>query len=272
MNKRLVVGLCGFLLIFNVIGNGLLLFLPAKQKEKIILKAEKVLPEKTFGDLMKEMVRPQVVEASVETPISRTKNATIALLGDSMIQTMYQAEPLKNLLLASLSTYNFRILNFGVGATNIDSGLERLPEILSQNPNVIVIESFAYNAGSLTLDHQWTVLGQIVAQIKAKGIQPVILVTICPNASTYAQGIEGINWDEVQRKQAAQTTKNFLENAIKFAKASNLPLADAYTSSCDSNGEGLSQYIDPASHLHPSALGHELVSEKISEAVSPFLH
>lgn len=271
MSKKILAGFAVFLLLFNVIGNGFLLLRGAPPKEKIVISVKAVLPEKTFGDLMKEMIRPQVVEASVVTPISRTKNATIALLGDSMIQTMYQAEPLKNLLLASLSTYNFRILNFGVGATNIDSGLERLPQVLSQDPNVVVVESFAYNAGSLTLDHQWTVLGQIVAQIKAKGIQPVILSTICPNSTTYAQGIEGINWDEVQRKQAAQTTKNFLENAIKFAKASNLPLADAYTSSCDSSGEGLSKYIDPASHLHPSALGHELVSQKISEAVSPLL-
>lgn len=275
MGKKILVGLACFLLIFNLIGNGLLFWRSNQPQENKVLEikpsVKRVFPQKTFGDLMRENTEPRIVEALVETPLPRTKTATIALLGDSMIQTMYQVEPLKNLLLASLLTYNFKILNFGVGATSIDSGRERLPQVLSQNPNVVVVESFAYNAGGLTLDHQWEILGKIVEKIKEKGAQPVILSTICPNSTIYAKGIGGLNWNDEQRKQASQTTKSFLENAVKFAKTSNLPLADAYDSSCDSGGEGLSKYIDPASHLHPSALGHELVSQKISEAVSRIL-
>lgn len=272
MGKKILVGLACFLLIFNLVGNGVLFFLsnrPKKEAASLPLEIKRIVPQKTFGDLLGEVVRPEVAQASAEiipSPV-RTKNATIALLGDSMIQTMYQAEPLKNYLLAGLPTYNFRVLNFGVGATNIDSGLERLPQILNQNPDIVVVESFAYNAGGSTLDHQWEILGKIVEKIKANGAKPIILSTICPNGAIYARGIEGINWDDEQRKQAANTTKSFLENAVKFARASNLPLADAYDSSCDANGEGLVKYIEPASNLHPSGLGRELVSQKISEAI-----
>ncbi len=266
------------LLIFSVLGNAVI-FLLSQQKNVPsplpIFQPSNVSrvfgkPEKTFGQLLAEII-PTSVQSIVAVPVFRAKSATIALLGDSMIQTMGKADYLKNNLETILPVYNIKIINYGIGSTNIDSGYERLKSILLNHPDILVIESFAYNSTGMSLDHQWEILTKIVEEAKKENIKPIILSSICPNSSVYAKGIEGINFDDYGRKNAVRSVKAFLENAVKFASAAKLPLANAYSISCDGNGEGKLEHIESSSHLHPSDLGHRLVSQKISEAISGLL-
>src|SRR3989339_1905809 len=80
---------------------------------------------------------------------------SLALLGDSMIDTL-SSDIIQNSLKKLFPSVKFNIYNYGYGATNIESGLLRLtqkstylsadyPPILDLKPDLIVVESFAYN-------------------------------------------------------------------------------------------------------------------------------
>ncbi len=156
---------------------------------------------------------------------SKSGSITIALLGDSMVDTLQKDLPqLKILLAQAYPNINQTLLNFGVGATNIEQGLTRLtsdydylgdhhPSLLSTNPDIVVIESFAYNPWSNSqsdLDRQWTTLGKIVDTIKS--LRPkakiVLAATIAPNGNIFGDGI--LNWPLQDKKNKALTIKSYL--------------------------------------------------------------
>ncbi|MFZ5845079.1 MAG: hypothetical protein ACOY0S_01275, partial [Patescibacteria group bacterium] len=120
-------------------------------------------PAISFGSLSHFV--PQVLGAATETTPTptptprktRQKKYTIALLGDSMVDTLGPDFPALQRELAKIfPKVKFEILNYGVGGTNIDLGLTRLtndylyqgrptPPLVSQNPDIVVVESFGYN-------------------------------------------------------------------------------------------------------------------------------
>ena len=244
-----------------------------------------------FAVLLAQNPQPKVLgtettqeEEKEKSESSRiTGTYTIALIGDSMIDVMQPDLPQ---LEAALKKYypqtQFKLLNYGVGASNIEYGLTRLtkeytylgrefPALLSQNPDIIVIESFAYNHwenNQAGLDRQWLALGGIIQTIKNQSQAKIILAaTIAPNENTLCNGIDGINLPPDQKKEKAQTIKKYLNNLINFANSQNYPLADAYHSSLDENENGKGVYINEGDHLHPSGPGGELFAEKIAEAI-----
>ena len=213
--------------------------------------------------------------SSIESEISQseiTPYLKVAVLGDSMIQTMGEGLPHLN---SALKKYypeaNFTLLNYGIGATDIESGLNRLPEILNQNPNVVVIESFAYNHWNNTqtdLDRQWQTLAKILQTIKSQSQAKIILAAaIAPDQNTLCDGIEGINLIPQQKWEKAQTIKAYLQNLVYFANSQGYPLADAYHASLDVTSNGKSKYINAGDHLHPSEAGKTLMAQKIAEAI-----
>ncbi|MEK7801003.1 MAG: hypothetical protein AAB276_00990, partial [Pseudomonadota bacterium] len=96
-------------------------------------------------------------KAITETKRTRKNAYTIALLGDSMVDTLGpDGGGLDKKLRALYPGTTFTIINHGVGAENIDSGLRRLTNgysylgtgrnsVISERPDIIVIESFGYN-------------------------------------------------------------------------------------------------------------------------------
>jgi lysophospholipase L1-like esterase len=197
---------------------------------------------------------------------------SLVVIGDSMIQTM--GENLPSLDLALNKYYpnvNFKLLNFGIGATDIESGLNRLPEILAQNPDIIVIESFAYNHwnnNQSDLNRHRQALTKIVETISNQGRAKIVLAAaIAPDQNTICDGIEGMNLTPDQKREKARTIKAYLQNLVNFAQSQNYPLADAYHSSLDKNDNGQPMYINTGDHLHPSEAGHALLSEKIAEVI-----
>lgn len=245
-------------------------------------------PETSFGQLTSLFVEPEILGVQIEvtptpTPKPMTKTTQqssykIAILGDSMTDTLGPdgaglGDRLKNIYPKT----NFEILNYGVGGTNIDYGLERLtndyqylgrsiPSLISQQPEVVVIESFGYNPFAQDnnyLDRHWLALAALVDALKNTKI--VLAATIAPNADVFGDGI--LNWSAEQKQQKVKIIKEYLENTIKFAQSQHLPLANAYNPSLDQSGNGKLVYINSSDHIHYSETGRNLMAQKITEAI-----
>ncbi len=216
------------------------------------------------------------------TPTSKT--VTIALLGDSMIDTLGPDFPkLRDSLLRYYpKDFNFNILNYGKGSDTVEGGLKRLvedyeyktatfPSLISLAPDIIIVESFAYNNFGNTqegFDRHWLNLGAIVSTIKAKlpNTKIIIHTTIAPNAVVFANGVPGMNFSAVDRLEKTQTIKYYLERTITYAQSQGVILADAYTASLvGPNGDKL--YIDKVDNLHPSPEGKELIGNIIAKTI-----
>lgn len=247
-----------------------------------------VVQETQFGQILSIATRSANL-AITQTPSPTVKPAeknpflkgevTIALLGDSMVDTMGDLKTLELALLQYWPNVTFKLSNYGVGSTPVESGLERLtkgfrnhdqdfPPLLSQKPDIVIVESFAYNHPLATaegLSHQTNTLGQIIQEVKKSGAQPIFLATIGPNSETFAQGAPGILWDQNQRKITAQEIRLFLDNALSLEKTLNIPTVDAYHPSLDKNGNGKQIFISPNDNIHPSQAGIELVSDLVTQ-------
>ena len=213
-------------------------------------------------------------------PSSPSSNVKIALLGDSMIDTLDL-----NLCQKSFNRYfphkKIEFLKYGYGATNIDTAPERLtqnttyldqnnPSILSLNPDIIVVESFAYNNFGNTstgIDRHTEKFKEIVKIIQENNPETKILLsaTIAPNSLVYAQGIKNLKLTSLDRIERTSTIKLYLENTINFAQKNNLPLADTYHQSL-MNNNGILELIDPSSYIHPSPLGIELYCDSLAKS------
>ena len=198
----------------------------------------------------------------------------IAVLGDSMIQTLGEGLPaLKNSLHQYFPNHVFNLQNFGQGSQTIEYGLNTLlPEIISQKPDIIVVESFAYNNFGNTengINRHWLALGAITTKIKTQlpNTKVVIAATIAPNSVVFGNGIKDIHFTALEKLEKASTTKLYLQNTINFATSQGFPLADAYHLSLFGN-EGSNDFINSGDNLHPSTLGATLFSDLIADTIS----
>lgn len=235
------------------------------------------VPNISFGQLL-NYAPPQVLGVTTEptpTPLAHRKNSyTIALLGDSMVDTLGpDLGHLKADLKKYYPTVSFTLLNYGVGGENIDSGISRLtndytylgeskPSLLSQHPDIVIVESFGYNPfidPANELDRHWLALAKIVDTLKNSS-NIVIAATIAPNASIFGDGV--LNWNSQEKQEKVTRINSYLENAVKFAKSQRLPLADAYHPS-----RANVQYINPGDHIHYSDSGREFFSRIVAETL-----
>ncbi len=250
----------------------------------ITLKQQNVLmPLKTFGSLRSP---PPVPTKPPPPPTyqTRKRHYTIALLGDSMIDTLGPDAPLVNSqLISRFPNTTFTILNYGVGATNIDYGIKRLtnsytylgrdiPPLVSTQPDVVVVESFAYNPYSSSdgaLKRHWNALATIVDTLKSDipGVKIVIAATIAPNSFVFGNGAPGISLNFFEKIEQTATIKQYLENAIRFAQNKHLPLADVYHASLDILGNGRLQYINSSDHIHYSQEGQVLFAQTLVDTI-----
>ena len=260
-------------------------------------------PTVSFGQLTTSVVPPQpegqVLGAVVEepaqvtplqgvtlqaAPATKKNHYTIALLGDSMVDTLGPDFPaLKDKLRALYPATSFTILNFGVGGTNIDYGLERVtnsytylsnpvPSVVSQRPDIVVVESFGYNPYSFdegAIDKHWLAMAKVVDILKANipGVKIVIAATIAPDAATFGDGAPGVAFAAQDKWERVDVIKKYLDNAVKFAASQKLPLADAFHPSLDGAGYGKDVYINAGDHIHYSDAGRALVAQKVADAI-----
>ena len=251
-------------------------------------------PSVSFGQLPAPTIpRPEVLGARAEesspsvTPSPRSskkKNYTIAILGDSMADTLGPDLPnLKEALHAYYPTTALAMLNYGFGGTNIDYGLARIthsysylgneiPSLVSQHPDIVIVESFGYNPYSYdegALDRHWLQLAAIVDIIKKElpNANIVIAATIAPNAKTFGDGALNVSFDPIGKAHKVKTIKSYLENTVRFAESQRLPLADAFHPSLDGGGNGKKEFINQGDHIHYSDEGRKFFSQKITETI-----
>lgn len=254
--------------------------------------ASTVKPVVSFADLMKTVSGTGTFSASIvagqtvaiDMRMTKKPHYTIAFLGDSMIDTLGSDLRLVNdELVRVYPETDFILLNYGVGGENIISGLERVtrdtvylgfprPALILTHPDVVVIESFAYNPFSFdvgALEQHWLSLAYIVDAIKANipKAKVIISATIAPNSRTFGDGASGLSFSEIDKWQRTQTIKSYLDNAIKFAKSEGLPLADVYHASIDANGDGKELYVSPGDHIHYSDLGRQLFARTVVNTI-----
>lgn len=265
----------------------------------MILQVEKPTPTPNFNNIplptliaaVADYMNPSPTGVS-EIPIPTTPIGAIAqnpkdtyivaILGDSMVDTMGRDLRVFNDALKDVySPKSFALLNYGFGSTDLESGLFRLthhtiyldksyPALLSYRPDILVVESFAYNHWSgnqYDLDRQWLTLAKIVDTVKlySPSTQIVLLSTIAPNPLTFGDG--SLNWNATAKWEASQVIKSYLENMVRFALSQKLPLADAYHPTLDAQGYGMKLYINPGDNLHLSDEGRRFVSRKIVDAI-----
>lgn len=232
---------------------------------------KKILPEKP----------PEKVP---DTKRAKKSTVTIALLGDSMTDTLGPDAPaLQTALKRAYPKTTFTIKNFGVGGENIDSAVNRITNsytylgvehssLSSAAPDVVVIESCGYNPYSFdegAIDKHWLALAHAVTLVRGNvpNAKIVIGVTIAPNAKVFGDGAAGLAFSAQAKQEHVTVIKKYLENAIRFAKSENLPLADAYTGSVDRSGNGLIKYINDGDHIHYSDAGRTFFAGKIASVI-----
>jgi len=202
------------------------------------------------------------------------KVTTIALLGDSMIQTLgNDLSALKSALAQYFPNRVFSLLNLGQGSQNIEYGISHeLPLALNAKADIIVVESFAYNNFGNSdngINRHWLDLGAITTSIRQHlpSAKIIIAATIAPNSVTFGNGIADIHFTALEKIEKTSTIKLYLQNAVNFATSQGFPLADAYHLSM-SNGQGLKEFISPVDNLHPSILGARLFSDIIADTIA----
>lgn len=217
----------------------------------------------------------------IQTNKSITDLFTIAVLGDSMIDVLGpEVSILKQELEKHYPNATFTIHNAGVGGKDIEDGLLRLTNdysylgqnkkaVLSLHPNILILESFAYNHWSpdqSDLDRQWLTIAKIIDETKSRspGTKIILSATIAPHCPTYTDGSADL--PDARKFTQCETVKKYLKNIINFATSQNYPLADAYHTSLGQDNEGDKKYI-AGDNIHPSAQGGELFASKIVEAI-----
>ena len=201
-----------------------------------------------------------------------------------MIDTLGPDVPaLKSKLSSLYPGVAFQLLNYGVGGTNIDYGLERITNsysylgeqklsLVSQKPDIVVIESFGYNPYPFdegALERHWLALAAVVDTLKANlpGVKIVIAVTIAPDAKTFGDGAAGVSFSAEDKWKRVDVIKKYLDNAVKFARSQGLPLADAFHTSLGSDGKGKETYINQGDHIHYSDAGRQLFARVVANAI-----
>jgi hypothetical protein len=250
--------------------------------------------ESLFGRLLQVAVTkppqpsplPAPTSSPAPTPPPRQTQKdfiTIALIGDSMVDTMGTWCPyLNNHLKKTYPQTHFELLNYGVGSTNILSALDRLtqplsyqdrnyPSPLAANPDVVIIESFAYNPLPLSEDnlqqHQ-QILSQLANLVRNEtSAQLFFLTTIAPHHQKFGTGPNGVNWDSRSIVPHTEAIHAYLENTINTARNLGIPVIDAFHSSQDSNGNGREALINPGDHIHPSVAGHQFLAQTIAHTL-----
>lgn len=213
--------------------------------------------------------------------VKAANSYTIVLVGDSMMETLGTADPLRDALKSYYPNKGFGILNFSIGSTSILSVPERLkseskkggevlPPILAVRPEMILLESFGNNPLSdMPLDQglkkQTETLDEIIKIIKENNpnIVLVFVATIAPSKQRYGEGV--VDLAPGEREKWAKERIAYMQNHINYAKSHNIPLVNIYEKSLNKDGEADTNYLDDRNFIHPSILGTQFISQQIAD-------
>lgn len=213
------------------------------------------------------------IQASVST---MQKTVKIALLGDSMIDFLNDFPHLRDLLRSLNPNIKWEILNYGVGASNVGYGLYRVnseydylgrhfQSLIETNPDIVVVESFAYNHGDMPESEYQRNLKRIFEELQKAGKKIVFLATIAPNKANYAKG--AADWGDEYRSKEYEKTRRFMDLGIDAAREAGIPIVDAFHQSLDGDRGGNEKYIYGGDWIHPSPEGAEFIAKLLGPAI-----
>lgn len=213
-----------------------------------------------------------------------TKPKTIILVGDSMTEILGEnATEIKDFLKQHYPRKQINIINYGFGATNIESLPDRVerdttrggklyPAILNQDFDLIIIESFGNNPLSHYpleegLKKQTQILDDVVRRIKETHPDSIIVfsATIAPHKDRYGEG--AVVLETKEREKWASERAAYIRNHINYADSHAIPLINIYQKSLDENGGGNIDYINTNDFIHPSTTGIIFISYEIAEFI-----
>lgn len=204
----------------------------------------------------------------------------IAAVGDSITDLMGENLPyLEKELKKYYPQASFNLFNYGVGAENIEQGLNRIKNdydykgrhylaLASIKPNIVIIESFGYNPFSNSegeINRHWSDLAKIVDFVKVNTSAKIIMLAgLAPAKAKFGQGPNGVNWPPNLAWRQAERINQYLENTVNFSHSANLPLVDIYHQTLLVNGEGNPAYINSADHIHQNEKGNKLMARLLA--------
>ena len=204
---------------------------------------------------------------------------TIALIGDSMIDTMGTSAPyLQSVLGLYYPNMEFEIFNYGIGGENIMSIMKRLdqpfsykdrsyPPIVELDADLIIVGSAAYNPTESIEEYSET-LRSVLDQVVALGTPVVFLATIAPLKDQFGVGPGGVNWPTEIATEHATRIQLFMEQAIENANSRGLPVIDVYHQTLHDDGEGVAELVNSHDGIHPSIKGHEVLATEIARYIA----
>jgi len=210
---------------------------------------------------------------SPEIKLSKS-NYSIALYGDSMIDTMGDLKDLNGVLTQKYPLTKFNLSNYGIGSQNIKQGFERLnlnysyhdrnySPITNSKADVIIVGSFSYNPFEpQNVETYKNYLTRTLQQLKSTGIGVYLLLEIAPLGENFGKGPKGINFGPDYGKSQSQKIAEQLEAARFVAQSMNIPIIDVY-----SKTKGRTNYTSPDDGIHPSFDGHIFTANLIAQTI-----
>ncbi len=242
----------------------------------LIYSQKNILPKSTT---------PVTVNIFGREKVKYPQDYTIVMVGDSMTETLGNSDELKKFLSQYYPGKSFEVLNYGFGATNILSAMDRITKetqhgrqfrpIADIDYDLILVESFGENPLSqytqeVGLQYQTQELDKIVSILKETNSRGkiVFVATISPNKQIFAQ-----NQLDLTLEKRADWVKEriaYMKNHIAYAKSHHIPLINIFDSSLMENGDGNPDYISNSDYIHPSPTGTVFISKQIADFIYHF--
>lgn len=222
-----------------------------------------------------------ITPTQIPTPSPAKKEYSIAIIGDSMVDTMgerleYLEKELKN----RYPQTNFTLYNYGIGSETVEMGINRLDKefryqdrsytsLTNLKPDILIVASFAYNPFfPYDRNRHWLMLASLIEKAKTLSPQIYTLAEIAPLGKNFGQGPNGVNWSEDTALTHAQRIIEQLENIVGLSNNLNVKLIDAFHPSQNGSSKfGKQQYVNSSDGIHPSVAGHQFMAEKIAGTI-----
>lgn len=284
LRNLLPVGLIAFILTFA-------LWLPANlfpdsvpldsskaqvgSRERVLGETIKLpIPETSQFSQITQEFNETITSSNTAPPLQKT--VRVALLGDSMIDTLGDFGALKERLKLLNEDLDWQIINYGVGSSNVNYGLYRLKNeydylgkhyqsLFDVNPDIVIVESFAYNHGDTPENNYQEGVKRILEELKKANKKVVFLATIAPNKANYARG--AADWGDEYRAKEYEKTRRFMDLATDVAKKMNVSVVNAFHASMDNDKGGNERYINHGDWIHPSPEGGQFIADLLAPVI-----
>ena len=218
------------------------------------------------------------------------KNIKITLIGDSMTQSLENFTELTKILNKKLNDTKIDIINHGVGGTRIGYGIYRVTHnyiynginkncISFDNPDIILLESFAYNNRSDDKygleSYKKNVIDMISTLQDTMNSKIIMYSTISPDYDNFLKNVPNfINTSKDVLKHMAKQVDWYMEIFKKIADEKHIPFVDIFNISkkIKKNESIASRYfINQNDGIHPSKFGMEFIAKYLSKEIEKYI-